>query len=135
MLEKAIAALEAKKRQKAVLGERFVREQRILDVLAPRVWRELRQAFKTKCNEHLEYLTFTVQPESYVRVRCSNRRVLEIEYLDEAKTIVFQCGEDSGEYVIGLDEANRAAIFDADGKVLPSSDYLADELLTLAVDK
>ena len=130
MLDKVIAALEAKKQQQAVSGERFVREQRILDGLAPRVWRELREAVKADCKKHPEHLTFTVQPECYVRVRCSNRRVLEVEWLEEARTIAFQCGEASGEYVIGLDEKNRAAIFD-DGKTFPSPAYLADELLTL----
>jgi len=135
MLDKVIAALEAKKQQQAVSVERFVREQRILDGLAPRVWRELREAFKAGCKKHPDYLTFTVQRESYVCVRCANRRVLEVEFLDEARTIAFQCGDASGEYVIGLDETNRAAIFDGDGKTLPSPAYLADELLTLVVCK
>lgn len=92
----------------------------------------MRQALQGQCKAHPEYLTFEVHPEPFVQIRCSNRRVLEVEYLSEARTVVFQCGDAVGRCVIGLDGTGRAAIFD-DGRVLPSANYLADQLLTLAL--
>ncbi len=133
MLDRVIAELESKKQQRSVSDERFIREQRILDELAPRVWREVRQALQSECKAHPEYLHFEVQPEPYVLIRCSNRRVLEVEYLSESKTVVFQCGDVSGECAIGLDGQNRGVLVDGSGKVLPSASYLADELLAKAL--
>jgi hypothetical protein len=134
MLDKVIAGLESKKQQQSVADERFIREQRILDELAPRVWKEVRQALESECKAHPEYLTFEIQPEPLVQIRCSNRRILEVEHLAAARTIAYRCGEIGGECVIGL-EGNRAAIFDADGKVIPSANYLADQLLTVALQR
>jgi len=130
---RVIAALESTKNQRSVADERFIREQRILDELAPRLWREVRQALQGECNAHPEYLTFEVQPEPLARIRCSNRRFLEVEYLSESKTVVFELGEMQGEFAIRLDAQNRAVLFDGDGKVIPSAGYLADELLTLTL--
>ncbi len=99
MLDKMIAALEAKKYAQAVSDERFIRQQRILDDLAPRVWRKLREAFQSECKRHPEHLNFETQPEQLVQIRCSNRQTLTVEYLSEARTVVFQCGEATGEWV------------------------------------
>jgi hypothetical protein len=133
MLDKMIAALEAKKYTQSVSDERFIRQQRILDDLAPRVWRKLREAFQSECKRHPEHLNFETQPEQLVQIRCANGGFLVVEYLSEARTVVFQCGEAAGEWVIGLCGDGRAAIFDGDGKPMPSEAYLADELLTLAL--
>jgi hypothetical protein len=132
-LDRVIAALEATKTQRTVSDERFIREQRILDELAPRLWRDVRQALQSACKAHAEHFHFEVQPEPLARIRCTNRRVLEVEYLSESRTVVFGLGDVQGEFAIRLDGQNRAALYDGEGKVLPSAAYLADELLTLSL--
>ncbi len=132
MLDRVIAELESKQRKQSVLDERFIREQRILDELAPIRWRGFRQVLESTCKANQKYLTFEVHPWQSARVRCSDGRMLEVEYLAEAKTIVFRCGDTAGECIIRLDDNSRAVILDADSKML-TSEVLADELLSLAL--
>ena len=132
-LDRVIAALESTKNRRSLADERFIREQRILDDLAPRLWREVRQALQSECKAHPDHFHFEIQPEPLARIRCTNRKVLEVEYLSESRTVVFECGELRGEFGIGLDAQNRAALYDGEAKILPSAAYLADELLTLAL--
>jgi hypothetical protein len=134
MLDRVIAALESKQQKQSISDERFIREQRILEELAPIRWRGFRQVLEAKCKANPKYLIFEIHPWQCAVVRCANGRVLEVEYLAEAKTIVFQSVETSGECGIGLDARGRAAILDADGKIL-TSEVLADELLTMALQR
>ena len=46
MLDRVIAELEQKKQQRSREDEKFIREQRILDELAPIRWRGFRQVLE-----------------------------------------------------------------------------------------
>lgn len=138
MLDSVIAALESKKQEQAIADEKFVREQRVLDELAPRLWSKARLALKGDCEKRPQYFTFRVGANSGATVTCYNRHALEVEYLSASKVIAFrivnpQADDFIGTYRIGLDGNGQAAIFDAEGKILPSVIYLADELLTLTL--
>lgn len=47
MLERLIASIDAQADSQRIKDERFVREQRILNESAPRVWQSLRSALKS----------------------------------------------------------------------------------------
>ncbi|MES2391618.1 MAG: hypothetical protein V4555_08260, partial [Acidobacteriota bacterium] len=84
---------------------------------------------------HPEYLNFEVHPDPYARIVCQNRRVLEVEYLCESKTIVFECGDMRGECGMGLDGQNRAVLLGDKGQALPSVGYLVEEMLSAALQE
>jgi hypothetical protein len=136
MLDSVIASIEAKKKDQALAADKFTREQRMLDELAPRLWSQFRLTLRTECEKRHQYFTFRVGPNSGATVICCNRRALDVEYLPASKTIAFRIvNKESDDYIgaynIGLDENNNAAIFGADSKILPSATYVVDELLTL----
>lgn len=141
MLDDVIASLEAKKQQRALDSARIIREHDILAELGPRLWSQFRALLKTECDKRPQYFTFRIaQQNDAAVVTCSNRRALEINYLSASNTIAYRVvakGVDDfiSEYTIGLDEKNRAAIFDAEGNILPSSNYVVDELLSLLLQR
>ena len=132
-LDKVIASLEAGQQKQMLSDETFVRQQRILDELAPRLWSELRRTFQSECKSYPKYLTFEVQPETCAYIRCSKGNRLETKYLPQSKTIEFRIGDTRGQYFIGLDEKNRAAIHDMDGTVYPQN-HLVETLLKFVLE-
>lgn len=131
MVDKIIASRQAAAQQQKIADERFVREDRILDDLAPRRWSEVHREMKVKCEQNPHYLTMEVGPSSGVLVRSVDRHVLQVEYLIEAKAIGYECETAAGEYSIRLDAAKHAVILDDNGMPFPSSAFVADRLLSL----
>jgi hypothetical protein len=131
MLEKLIATIDAEARARRIIDEKFVREQRILDEVAPRTWRSLRAALKAETEKYPKHFTFEIQPEIQVVIRGSSSKVLEAEYLSESKSVIFRCGEVEGERLIRLDSQARAVILDDEEKPYPSVEFVAERLLAL----
>lgn len=129
MLERLIAAIEVEAQAQTVKDERFVREQRILDEAAPRIWKSLRDALKVEAGKYPKHFTFEVQPDTEVIIR--GAKVLEAEFLTESKAVVFRCGEVEGECVMRLDAQNRAVICDSEAKPYPSVGFVAEWMLSL----
>ncbi len=133
MLERLIATIDAEAQARSVSDEKFVRQQRILDELAPRTWRSLRAALKAEAEKYPKHFTFEIQPDIQVVVRGASRKVLEAEYLSESKSVIFRCGEVEGERLIRLDSQSRAVILDDEERPYPSVEFVAERLLALIV--
>jgi hypothetical protein len=131
MLERLIAAADANAERQKLDGERFVREQRMLDEQVPSIWKRLRAAIKGKCEQHPRQFKFDVCVQDEAVIRGANRRVLEVKFLRESKVIAFECNGERGLSTFRLDRQNVAVLCDAEGIAFSSEDYLADQLLSL----
>jgi hypothetical protein len=131
MLDRLIAEVEADAESQKLDGERFVREQRMLDEQGPAIWKRLRSAMKVKSEQHPRHLKFDVCVEDEALIRGANRKVLEVKFLRDSKVVTFECNGGNGLCTFRLDRHNVAVICDADGIAFPSEDYLADQLLSL----
>lgn len=131
MLERLIATIDAEAQARSIRDEKFVREQRILDEAAPRIWQSLRATLKAEAEKYPKHFTFEVQPDTEVVIRGASRKVLEAEYLSESKSVIFRCGQVEGERLIRLDSQSRAVICDDEAKPYPSVGFVAERLLAL----
>jgi hypothetical protein len=131
MLDRLIAEAEATAESQRLDGERFVREQRMLDEQVPAIWKRLRTAMKSKCERYPQHLKFDVCVESEATIRGANRRVLEVRFLQESKVITFECNGGTGLFSFRLDRQNIALLCDSDGVPFPSEDHVADQLLSM----
>jgi len=136
MLGRLIATIEAQDQKREIGAERFVREQRILDELAPRTWQSLRTALKAESDKYPSHFTFEVRPNTEAVIRGKGRKpkVLEIGFLSESKTVWVRCGDLDDEYSIRLDDQAKAVVCDADGQVYSSVKLLAERLLALVLN-
>jgi hypothetical protein len=135
MLERLIARIEVQDQKQEIVAERFVREQRILDELAPRTWQSLHAALKSESEKYPDYFIFELRPNTEAVIRGKGRRtkVLEIGFLSESKTVWVRCGDLEDEYSIRLDDRGRAIVCDSDGQTCPSVKPLAEQLLALVL--
>ena len=131
MLDRLIAEVEADAESQKLDGERFVRKQRMLDEQVPAIWKRLRTAMKSKCEQYPQHLKFDVCVESEANIRGANRRALKARFLQESKVITFECNGDIGFCAFQLDRQNVALLCDSDGIPFPSEDHVADQLLSM----
>lgn len=131
MLDRLIAEVEADAESQKLDGECFVRKQRMLDEQVPAIWKRLRAAMKSKCEQYPQHLKFDVCVQSEAIIRGANRRVLKARFLQESKVITFECNGDSGFCAFQLGQQNVALLCDSDSIPFPSEDYVADQFLSM----
>lgn len=136
MLGRLIAAIEAQDKKQGISDERFIRQQRILDELAPRTWISLRAALKTESERYPDYFIFEKHPdtEAVIRGKIRRRKVLEVGYLTESKTVWMRCGDLEYEYSIRIDDQAKAVVCDVDGQAYSSIKLLVEQLLALILN-
>jgi hypothetical protein len=136
MLERLIAAIDAEDQKQQIGAERFVREQRILDELAPRMWQSFWAALKAESEKYPNHFTFDVRPNTEAVIRGKGRRskVLEVRFLTESKTVCVRCGDLEEEYTVQLDAQGKAVVCDVNGQSYSSRKLLAEQLLALILN-
>jgi hypothetical protein len=136
MLGRLIATIEAQDQKLEIGAERFVREQRILDELAPRTWQSLLAALKAESVKYPDHFKFELRPNTEAVIRGKGRRskVLEVRFLAESKTVCVQCGDLEDEYSIQLGDQTRAVVCDVNGQAYSSVKLLAEQLLALILN-
>lgn len=137
MLDSVLASIEATAKDQALAASERTRKHKILDELAPRYWSRFRLALKVECGKRPQYFTFMVGADTIVTCKL-NDRALEVEYLPTSKTIAFRIMERDADdlidtYSVRLDKNDLAAIYDPDRKILVSTAFVVDKLLTLLI--
>jgi hypothetical protein len=136
MLEQLIATIEAQDQKREIVAEQFVREQRILDELAPRMWQSLRSALKSESEKYPDHFIFEVRPNTEAVIRGKGRsvKVFDVRFLPKSKRVCLRCGDFEAEYSIRLDESTKAVLCDPDGQAYSSVSFVAGQLLALLLN-
>ena len=121
MLDRLIATIEAESQKRDIGAERFVREQRILDELAPRLFKNLKAALRAEAEKYPNHFKWETHPETeaVIRGKSERPRVLEVGYLGDSKLVWVRCGEVEEEFSIRLDDQAQAVFCNGDSEAVP----------------